>query len=76
MKAEVILLSEIDDYIKYKENETDMKVRLKKIKETQEYILKELKTIQNIASCLKAIRQKYNFSTDKEMLKQIQKYAR
>jgi hypothetical protein len=76
MKTEVILVSEIEDYLQYVKLQRDMDVRLKLVLETQEKVLEQMKHIKNTATILKQMKEKYKFNTDKEMVALIRKYAR
>jgi hypothetical protein len=76
MKAEVILVSQLEDFLKYQRLYRELQVRLTGINERQQPILKELEACKGIATGLRELREKHNFKTDKEMLSIIKKYAR
>lgn len=76
MKAEVILLSDIEPYLEFVKLKRDMTVRLKILEDNQANILKQLEHIKLVATILRQMKEKYKFNTDKEMMALIRKYAR
>ena len=80
MQTEVIMLSEIEDYLKFVELQRDLVVRLHTYKESQELQLKRLKDIERVAKNLALLKQKNKFKilgdSRDEVLKAIKKYAR
>lgn len=76
MKAEVVLLSEIEEFIQYSQLERELQVRLTKVNEAQQEVLKELEVAKNIATKLQDIKAKHRFKSSEEVAKLIRKYAR
>jgi hypothetical protein len=75
MKAEVILVSQLDDFLKFVQKERELQIRMTRILEYQERTKKELELVKQLAQFLLDTKRKHGFKTEEEMTKLIKKYA-
>lgn len=75
-KAEIILVSELQEYMTFVKYSREVQVRLARIKELTEWKLNELKIIKPLCERMVAIRQCHGFKSEDELMKQVRRLAR
>jgi len=75
MKVEVIKVSELEPYLEYKKLEGILTQKLNSILRVTELKHKWTKELMPLCTKMRALRSKYKFKTDKEMIRQIKKHS-